>query len=86
MKNVKNRNDEPNRAHDDQNQGNAVVTGFHSETSESEVEQLLSETITEIEMLIENARIECTAKPITHTVIYFKSDDERNKHVRSANM
>ena len=39
-----NRNDEPNRAHDDQNQGKAVVTRFHSETSESEVEQLLKET------------------------------------------
>ena len=41
-----NRNDEPNRAQDDQNQGKAVVTGFHSETSESEVQQLLQETIT----------------------------------------
>ena len=40
-----NRNDEPNRAHDDQNQGKVVVTGFHDETSQSEVEQLLKETI-----------------------------------------
>ena len=45
-----NRNYEPKRAHDHQNQGKAVVTGFHSETSESEVEQLLKETITEIGM------------------------------------
>ena len=35
-----NRNDELTRSHDDQNQGKAVVTGFHSETSESEVAQL----------------------------------------------
>ena len=48
------RNDEPNRTHDDQNQGKAVVTGFHSETSESEVEQLQKETITEIGMSIQS--------------------------------
>ena len=41
-----NRNDETNRTHDDQKQGKAVATGFHGETSESEVEQLLRETIT----------------------------------------
>ena len=81
-----NRNDELNRFHDDQNQGKAVVTGFHSETSESEVEQLLKETIIEIGMSIANAGMECPAKPITHADIHFKSDDERNKYVRSANM
>ena len=37
-------------------------------------------------MTIQNARIECTAKPTTHAVIHFKNDDERNKYVRSANM
>ena len=81
-----NRNDEPKRAYGDQNQVKAVVIGRHSETSESEVEQLLKETITEIGMSIENARIECTAKPITHAFIYLKGDDETNKSVRSANM
>ena len=60
-----NRNDESNRFHDDQNQGKAVVTRFHSETSEAEVEQLQKETITEIGMSIENVRIECPAKPNT---------------------
>ena len=50
-----NRSDEPRRAHGDQNQGKAVITGFHNETSESEVIQLLKETITEIRMSIENA-------------------------------
>ena len=64
-----NKSDEPRGAHGDQNQGKAVMTGFHSETSESEVIQLLKETITEIGMSIENARIECPAKPITHAFI-----------------
>ena len=84
--NFENRSDKPREAHGDQNQGKAVITGFHNETSESEVVQLLKETITEIGMSIENARIECTAKPITHAFIYFKSDDERNKYIRSTNM
>ena len=37
-------------------------------------------------MTIENARIECPAKPITHAFIHFKNDDERIKYIRSANM
>ena len=81
-----NRSDEPRGTLGDQNQGNAVITGFHSETSESEVVQLLKEMITEIGMSIENAIIECLAKPITHAFIRFKSDDERNKYIRTANM
>ena len=81
-----NRSDEPRGAHGDQNQGKAVITGFHSETSESEVIQLLKETIIEIGMTIENVRIECTAKPITYAFIHFMNDDERNKYIRSANM
>ena len=70
----------------DQNQGKAVVTGFHSETSESEVTQLFKESKHEVGMDIGNARIECTAKPITHAFIHFKNDGERNKFIRSANM
>ena len=54
--------------------------------TEAKVEQLLKETTTEKGMSIENARIECPAKPITHAFIYFKNDDVRNKYVRSANM
>ena len=77
--------DEPRWAHGDQNQGKAVITGFHTETSESEVIQLLKETMTEIGMSIENARIECSAEPITHAFIHFKNDDERNKYIRAAN-
>ena len=83
---MKNRSDEPREAHGDQIQGKAVITGFHSETSESEVIQLLKETITEIGKSIENARIDCPAKPITHAFIHFTNDDERNKYIRSANM
>ena len=46
-----NRSDEPKRAHEDHHsQAKAAVTGFHSGTSESEVAQLLKETITEIGM------------------------------------
>ena len=45
--------------HVDDNQGKAVVTGFHSETTESEVTQLLKESINEVGMDIGNARIEC---------------------------
>ena len=71
-----NRSDEPGRAHVDQNQGKAVTTGFHSETSEPEVIQLLIESTTEIGMTIENARIECPAKPITQAFIRFKNVDK----------
>ena len=78
IKNTKTEVTNPGEAHGDQNQGKAVTTGFHSENSESEVVQLLKESITEIGMTIENARIECPAKPITHAFIHFKSDDERN--------
>ena len=70
----------------DQNQGKAVVTGFHSETSESEVTQLMKESINEVGMDIGSARIECPAKPITHAFIHFKNDGERNKFIRSANV
>ena len=37
-------------------------------------------------MSIENARIECPAKPITHAFTHFKNDDERDKNIISANM
>ena len=79
-----NRQEEPRGTHVDRNQGKAVITGFHNETSESEVIQLLEQSITEIGMTIENTRVECAAKPITHVFIHFKNDDERNKYVRSA--
>ena len=85
-KTYENKIEESKGAHVDRNQVKAVITGFHSETSEPEVIQLLKESIAEIVMTMENARIECTAKPITHAFIHFKNDEERNKFVRSANM
>ena len=48
-----NRSDENKGEHVDQNQGKAVVTGFQSETSESEVTQLLKESINEVGMVTE---------------------------------
>ena len=62
------------------------LTGFHNETSEPEVIQLPTESVTEIGMMMENVRNECFARPITHAFIYFKNDEERDKFVRSANM
>ena len=74
------------KEHVDENQGKTVITGFHSETTESEVTQLLREIINEIGMDFESARIECPAKPITHAFIHFMNDGDRNKFIRSANM
>ena len=46
-------------------------TGFHSETLEAAVEQLLKETLTEMRMSMKNERIECPGRPMTHAFIYF---------------
>ena len=62
------------KKHVDENQGKTVITGFHSETTESEVTQLLKEMINEVGMDFGNARIECTAKPITHAFIHSIND------------
>ena len=75
-----------NRSDVDENQGKTVITGFHSETTEPEVTQLLNELINEVGMDFGNARIECTAKPITHAFIHFINGGERNTFIRSANM
>ena len=63
-----------------------VITGFHSETTESEITQLLKEMINEVGMDFGSARIECPAKPITHAFIHFVNDGERNTFIRSPNM
>ena len=80
------RGEDNKKEHVDENQGKTVKTGFHSETTESEVTQLLRETINEIGMDFGRARIECTAKPITHAFIHFMDNGDRNKFIRSANM
>ena len=61
-----NRSEDNKKEHVGENQGKTVITGFHSETAESEVTQLLREMINEIGMDFGSARIECPAKPITH--------------------
>ena len=81
-----NRSEDVKKEHVGENQGETVITGFHSETTESEVTQLLREMINEIGMDFGSARIECTAKPITHAFNHFMNDGDRNKFIRSANM
>ena len=76
-----NRRVERRRAHEDQNQGKAVVTGFHSETSESEVDKLLKETITEMGMSIENARIELVCKT-NYTCLHPLQERRRKTQIR----
>ena len=49
--------DESSKVHGDQNHDKAVATGFRGDTSKQEVEQLLRETITEMGMSTENAKI-----------------------------
>ena len=80
------RSEDNKKEHVGENDGKTVITGFHSETKESEVTQLLREMINEIGMDFGSARIECTAKPITHAFIHFMNDGDRNKFIRSANM
>ena len=63
-----------------------MITGFHSETTESEVTQLWREMINQIGRDFGSARIEGPAKPITHAFIHFMIDGDRNKFIRSANM
>ena len=63
-----------------------MITRFHTETTEPEVTQLLREMINEVGMDFGSARIECTAKPITHAFIHFMNNGDRNKFIRSANM
>ena len=85
-KNMSTRSEDDKQEHVNANQVETVITGFHSETTESEVIQLLKERINEIGMDFGSARIECPAKPITHAFIHFANDGERNKFIRSANM
>ena len=54
----------------------------HSETTEFEVMQLLKELINEVGMDFGNARIECPAKPISHTRILSLEKRWRKKQIR----
>ena len=68
------------------NQSETVITGLHSETTESEVTDTLREMMNEIGMDFGSVKLACPAKPITHAFIYFANDNGRNKFIRSANM
>ena len=65
-KKYEDRSDDNKKEHVDENQGKTVITGFYSETTESEVSQLSREMINEIGM-----DFECPAKSITHAFIHF---------------
>ena len=65
------RSEDNKKEHVGENQGKTVIIGLHSETTETKVTQLLREMINEIGMDFGSARIECTAKPITHAFIHF---------------
>ena len=74
------RSEDNKKEHVHENQGKTVITGFHSETTESEVTQLLREMINEIGMDFGSARIEFPAKPITHAFIHLlQKRTERKK-------
>ena len=80
------RGEDNKQEHVNANQSETVITGLHSETTESEVINMLKEMMNEIGMDFGSARLVCPARPITHAFIYFANDDERNKFIRSANM
>ena len=65
------RGEDNKQEHVNANQSETVITGLHSETTESEVIQMLKEMMNEIGMDFGSARIECPAKPITHAFINF---------------
>ena len=83
---VENRSEDNKQGNVISNQSETVMTGLHSETTESEVTVMLKEMMKEIKMDFESVKLVCPAKPITHAVIYFENDNERNKFIRSANM
>ena len=74
------------KTQEDQNKKRAVVTGFHDDTTQQEVQDMLREIITSIEMPIDQIQNKCPAKPITHAFLQFNVNVERGKFVRSANI
>ena len=85
-KKYENRSGENKQENVNANQSETVITGLHSETTESEVTDTLREMMNEIGMDFGSVKLACPAKPITHAFIYFANDNERNKFIRSANM
>ena len=85
-KKYENRSEENKQENMNANQSETVITGLHSETTESEVTDMLKEMMNDIGMDFGSVKLACPAKPITHAFIYFANDNERNKFIRSANM
>ena len=85
-KKYENRSEDNKQENANANQSETVITGLHSETTESEVTIMLKELMNEIGMDFGSVKLVCLAKPITHAFIYFAIDNERNKFIRSANM
>ena len=65
----KKKHGEYNKIQEDQNHGEAVGTGFHGDSTEQEVEQLLRETIAEIAMSTEVSRSNVQPNP-SHLLSY----------------
>ena len=81
-----NDDDEFHRMQDDLNRIRATATGFRDDTTENEVEILLTSAIVEVGMSKERIQIKCPAKPITHAFLQCTDSEERDKYIRSANM
>ena len=65
-KNIENRSEENKLENVHANQSETVITGLHSETTESEVTDMLKEMMNEIGMDFGSVKLACPAKPITH--------------------
>ena len=77
---------ECHKTQEGENQRRAVVTGFHDDTTEQDVQHLLKESFIAIGKSTEQIQIKCPAKPITHAFLQFTDNDDRDKFVRSANI
>ena len=65
-----------NKTQEDQNQRRSVMTGFHDDTTEQEVQDILEETIATIGMSTDQIEIQCPAKPVTHAFLQFTKSDK----------
>ena len=83
---MKVKDEECHKTQEDQNQRRAVATGFHDDTKEQEVQNLLKETTVATGASMEQIQIKFPVKPITHAFLQLTDNDERDKFVRSANI
>ena len=71
--------DEFHKMQEDKNKRRAVATGFRDDTTEKEVETVLTSTIVEAGISKERIQIKCPAKPVTHAVLQITDSEKRNK-------